>query len=356
MNDVFVTGATGFIGFHLVSRLRRLGCRVRCLVRPNSNRRRLEPLGVEFVEGDLSSRDVLRSALSGADTLIHLAGLTWARSNPRFFDVNQLGCRTLAEIAAAQDKPSVVVNVSSLAAAGAAIRLSKSERKIAGQKFAPLTERHVPCPVSVYGKSKLAGESEWANVADRVPVTIVRPAIVFGEGDALCRPLFTMARTALCFLIPGYRDFPFSFVHADDLSELILAAAEHGERITPAEDRTDSADEKQSVGTGIYFAAHPEMPLWSQFGRMLAEAVGRKSQLRMLRCPPLAVLGVGAVQETFKRLTGIPVPLDWEKAKESLGGPWICSGDKARSQLGVKFDETLQEQLHRTAVWYRDNA
>lgn len=355
MNDVFVTGASGFIGFHLVSRLRQRGCRVRCLVRPNSNRRRLEPLGVEFVEGDLSSRNALRSAMAGADTLIHLAGLTWARTNRLFFDVNQLGCRTLAEIVSTLDRPPTVVNVSSLAAAGAAVRLSKSERKLSGVQFAPLTESAVPRPVSAYGKSKLAGELEWAKVADRVPVTIIRPAIVFGEGDTLCRPLFTMARTALCFLIPGYRDFPFSFIHADDLSDLILAAAERGERMTPTGCRTDGADENRCAGTGIYFAAHPEIPLWSQFGRMLGEAAGRRTRLRALRCPPLGVLGAGAAQEAFKRLTGIKVPLDWEKAKESLGGPWICSGDKARLRLGVKFGETLQEQLNRTAAWYREH-
>lgn len=356
MKDVFVTGGTGFIGALLVARLRGLGCRVRCLVRSTSNRSSVERLGAECVEGGFSSPEHLRERMSGVDTVFHLAGEIQARTNSQYFDVNQGGCQKMAEAAARLTTPPVVVSVSSLAAAGAAVRQPKGERPKGADRFLPRDETWSPRPFSIYGKSKLAGEREWLAVADRVPVTVVRPAIVFGPSDRFCFPLFEMVRKTPFFLVPGYRSLPYSFICADDLVDLILAAAERGERLTPESllpCETVNGVERCS-GQGIYFGAGTESPLFSDFGRMLALAVGR-SFFRPVRCPPLGVLGTGAVQEVFKRLTGRRVPIDWEKAKESLGGPWYCSGDKARTKLGVPFPKTLQERLNETVVWYRAN-
>ncbi|MBR3218974.1 MAG: hypothetical protein IKF77_03550, partial [Thermoguttaceae bacterium] len=90
----------------------------------------------------------------------------------------------------------------------------------------------------------------------------------------------------------------------------------------------------------------------SEFGRMLYEAVGR-SPYRFVHCPPLGLLGAGAVMELAKRLGAHP-PMDWDKSVESLGGPWFCV-DRKSSRIGMTFSGTLQEELTATAVWDMEN-
>lgn len=364
MKTVFLTGASGFVGGHLAKRLCSLGVAVRCLLRKNANRARLESLGVETVEGDLADLDALGKGVAGADTVIHVAGATGALVRDHFFNVNQLGCRNLVRAIlenCSADAPPTLVSVSSLAAAGAAFRLPKKAVQVKGETHAPVDETFFPAPVSTYGKSKLAGEKEILTAADRIPATIVRPSIVFGEGDRLMLPLFQMVKRTPFFTLPGYRNRRFSFVYAEDLVDLILSAAEKGERACPdsldlIESSSSDADLERARcrGTGIYLASHPKTELFSAFGRMLADALGRRHQFQ-LRLPPAAVLSTGLVQEGYKKLTGRLVPLDWEKALESLGGPWFCSSQKAERELAWRPNLSLTEELRKTADWYIEN-
>lgn len=355
MKNVFVTGSTGFVGRHVVRRLAELGCSVRCMVRPSSDRSVLAGTGAEFCEGSFDSPSFLDRAVEGVDTVIHIAGLTRARRRGEYFTVNQLACRALGEALLRAGGAPTVVSISSLAAAGAGWKTRRADRARLG-RFLPREEQHQARPVSPYGKSKYAGEQEWVRFADRLPITIVRPAIIFGEEDRLSLPLFDMALNYPFFLLPGYHDYPFSFIYIQDLVELIIAAAQRGERLEP-DSLTAAADDEKSFprrcsGRGIYFGTHPETPLYSEFGRMLYEAVGR-SPYRFVHCPPLGLLGAGAVMELAKRLGAHP-PMDWDKSVESLGGPWFCV-DRKSSRIGVTFSGTLQEELTATAAWGLEN-
>lgn len=364
MKTVFLTGASGFVGGHLAKRLRAAGLAVRCLLRKTANRARLETLGVETVDGDLADLDALGKGVAGADTVIHVAGATAALVRNDFFKANQLGCRNLVRAIlenSSADAPPTLVSVSSLAAAGAAFRLPKQAARARGVKYAPVDETFLPAPVSTYGKSKLAGERELLAAADRIPTTIVRPSIVFGEGDRMMFPLFRMVKRTPFFTIPGFCNRRFSFVYAEDLVDLILAAAEKGERARPdsldlIEPSPSDADlgRARCAGAGIYLASHPETPFFSDFGRMLSKASGRRRTLT-LRIPPFGVLAAGLFQEGHKKLTGRTVSLDWEKALESLGGPWFCSSQKAERDLAWRPSLPLTEELRKTADWYVEN-
>src|SRR5215471_18675867 len=118
MSLVIVTGSTGFVGLHLVEELTRRGERVRCLVRPGSPTQPLEALGVEIIAVELNDFPALKSAIDGAKTVHHVAGVIRAFRRGDFYEVNERGTSFVAEACAAQSSPPRLLIVSSVAAVG----------------------------------------------------------------------------------------------------------------------------------------------------------------------------------------------------------------------------------------------
>jgi len=330
MTKALVTGASGFVGHHLVAHLVEDGTHVRCLVRPTSGTDRLRKMGVELVEGNVTDAESLRRAVRGVDVVYHLAGVTKSLRKETMCEVNEVGSRLVAEACAAGESPPVLVAVSSLAAAGpsSATRLR--------------TEADPERPVSVYGKSKRAGELAVAALAGDVPATIVRPPIVFGEGDT---DMLDMIRPVVRFRLhaaPGLLTKRFSLIHADDLSAGIRLAAEKGERL-PAD--------RGRAGQGIYFLAHDEHPTYIQLGHHIAHADGKRFFIP-LRLPILFTWIAAGGAELLARYRRQPLILNFDKAREASAGSWSCSPQQAKTQLGFQA-ASLDERLKQTIAWYR---
>ncbi|HSN25873.1 MAG TPA: aminotransferase class I/II-fold pyridoxal phosphate-dependent enzyme, partial [Kofleriaceae bacterium] len=168
--DVLVTGATGFIGGRLTERLVEQGARVRVLVRPGSDRRRIEKLDVELVEGALEDAASLRRAVHGIKTIYNCTGLStdWARWSA-FEQTNVTGVKNLLDAAAS---------------AGSAERfLHLSTTDVYGYPSEACDESVAPRDVGLpYNRSKLLGEQAVlaCHKATGLPVTVVRPVTVYG--------------------------------------------------------------------------------------------------------------------------------------------------------------------------------
>jgi nucleoside-diphosphate-sugar epimerase len=271
--------------------------------------------------------------------VFHLAGLVRAQHRDDFMRVNAEGVEIVAAACAnraAPAGPPVLIVVSSVAAAGPC---DADHVRVEGD---------VPAPVSNYGRSKLAGEHAAARHAAAVPITIVRPPVVFGPGDRGVLEMFRpIARWSL-HLVPGRRggDRRFSLIHVDDLVEGMLRAAEKGERIPLR------APEHAAPGEGIYCIAADDRPTFDQFGQLIATALGNKPPA-IIHLPELLTRLVGVMADVTSKIRGRPGWISSDKITEALAGSWTCSNAKARTNLGWSPAFNLADRLQETAQWYR---
>lgn len=331
MKRVLVTGGSGFIGFHLIRRLQKENCEIRCFVRPDSVTDQLKMFDVELCYGSLADSAGLIRAANNCDTIFHLAGKIRARKNREFETTNCFGTENLVKAAIQNSTPPIFIYISSLAAAGP----SSWEQ--------PKYETDIPCPISAYGKSKLGAEKVVTAVSDRLPCSIVRPGIVFGEADRMSWELFkTIDRLSIC-PIPGFCDKIYSWIHAADLSELLITVAKSGERITL----------EAPIGTGIYFAANNDGIRLSEVGKEIGQALG-KQRVRIIRCLPLVLFSVSTFYEILKQFSETSSPYDWAKAWESLHH-WRCSPEKSQQQLNFSPLASFAERINQTTHWYKEH-
>jgi nucleoside-diphosphate-sugar epimerase len=331
---ITVTGGAGFIGKRLVERMLGLGHEVTCLVRNNPRKEALEKLGATLVPGDVTAPESLPKAVAGAEVVFHLAGVTKAFSRQEFFRVNVDGSRNVAQACAAQPNPPVLVQVSSLAAAGPA----PAER--------PSREADSPCPVSRYGESKCKAEEAVLESAAKAPITIVRPPIVFGPGDRDALEWYRSVTKGV-HIVPSLTERRYSLIHVDDLVTGLWLAATRGSRAV------GKAVTPEASNRGCYYIASGEMPTYAELGRLVAESLQRHG-VRVVRVPELVGWAVAAISETAARLRQKPAILNLDKLREATAGSWICDASRARSELGFEPGATLQQRLAETGRWYRE--
>jgi len=328
--SVLVSGASGFIGGHLVRRLLARGCRVSCLVRATSRVDELRTAGAQIIACDVTDRGGVARAISSSNArfVFHLAGLVRAMRSEDFMRVNAGGVEAVAKACTDQADRPVLVLVSSIAAAGPSAKR-------------PIVESDPPAPVSCYGRSKFAGEQVAMKYADAVPITVVRPCVVFGAGDRGMYEVFRpIARSGL-HVFGGSGDPRISLVAVADLVELLLPAAEQGERLVPG-----------VPGHGIYFAAAEDIS-YVELGIAIARALGKKEP-RILRLPAWSMRTIGRFGDVMSQIRRRPGWVGRDKMRDVLAGSWTCSSAKARQQLGWSPTTSLSDRLGETAQWYRD--
>ncbi len=317
-----VTGASGFVGSHVVDELLRHGVRVRCLVRTTSPRRWLEGKPVETWTGDVRSPEGLAEGLRDATWIVHAAGLTRAWSAAEFDEANVAGTeRVLRAALAGAPGLARFLLVSSQAAAGP----SRDGR--------PVTEEQPPAPVSPYGLSKLRAEELALLLRDRLPVAILRPPVVYGPRDAEVLRAFRATKLHLRpEFVPGGR---FSIVHAEDLARAAW--------LLLTDDRARG---------GIFFAAAPDVTDYEEVGACLARAMGTWTV--PVRPPRWLLAAAALAGEAAAALTRRPAFLTRAKLSEMTVGDWICSSARIRGVLGWEPRVPLGEGIASTARWYRE--
>jgi len=276
--DALVTGGTGFVGANLVRELVAAGAGVRVLARPAGDRRALDGLKVEIVEGDLLDAASLARACAGVATVYHVAAdyRLWAPKPELLHRVNVDGTRAMLEAAGAAGARRIVYT-STVGALGI------PKNGAPGTEDTPVS---VADMVGAYKTSKFLAEQVALDFARRgLPVVVVNPSAPIGPWDVKPTPTGQMIVDFMAGRMFATLDTGLNLVHVRDVAQGHVLAAQRG-----------AVGQKYILG-----AARGNLSL-AEIGRLLSELTGRRPpRLRV----PYAVAWCGAAcMEGFARLTG----------------------------------------------------
>jgi dihydroflavonol-4-reductase len=316
-----VTGATGFLGSRIARALVNRGAEVRALVRPTSDRRRINDLPLEFAVGDVTDQASIARALDGIDVCYHAAALyEFGTPDPAKMEaINVGGTRNILEECTNHDIGCVYVS--------STIALGPTSPKPADE-----THRSVDHPRSTYEATKREARDVAESMAKggaRVRIGI--PATIYGPDDpslgGLLHRLFAKGIMKVGFL----PNMMMSLVHVDDCADGLIRIAESGR-------------------DGEQYILSQQALTFRQWFEALARASGRAapkvylSERAVARLRPVAAVLAPAI--------GLSRSLANEAIANSQGIHWSFSGEKARAELGWS-PRALDEGLAETMAWYR---
>jgi nucleoside-diphosphate-sugar epimerase len=239
---ILVTGATGFIGSHLVSRLLARGYSVRALIRPHRSIPQTEPFSrLTWTQGDLANPDSLISATRDIQTVFHAAAVLQATDRESIAQVNVQGVENLLR-ACAENRVDRFVFLSSVAAYAPTRELVISEDAALGGRNA-------------YGASKAAAEELIHSFAESngLSFTIIRPCVVYGDRDYtnFTPRLMNMLRRSV---VPTVAETSrhMNLVHVEDVAEATILASTHRVADAQAYNITDGKRTSLREICGIY--------------------------------------------------------------------------------------------------------
>jgi oxidoreductase len=319
-----VTGASGFLGSHLVEGLLARDEDVAALVRASSDRGHLERLGVEIVEGDIRDRESLPACLAGVDRVFHCAALVsdWGAWD-EFRDANVAGVRNLLEAAEKVDL-GLFVHISSTDVYGHPDR--------AVDESAPFRRRGFP-----YGDTKIEGEEVlWRFVRERgLRAAVVRPASLYGPRSQtfVVDPLELLRDRRLPLFGPAGRAAGLAEVTNAVDAILLIASSE------------------RSLGRAFNVTDGSRVS-WQTYFQRLAQAAGfPPPRLRVPR--PLAYAAAWATEHAYRALRLRARPPLTRLMVELLATEQGFSNARLAAELGYRPRVDFDEGMRRVEGWLR---
>jgi nucleoside-diphosphate-sugar epimerase len=301
---VAVTGASGFVGTHLLERLVAAGHDVCVLTHRTGLARRT---GVTVVRGGLDDPAALAQLVAGADAVIHAAGAVAAADESTFYTVNTEGTRRLAT-AARDAGVSRVLLLSSLAARRP--------------------------DLSTYAASKKAAEEALAQV-DGLAWDALRPPAIYGPGDRQVLVFFRLLKLGIG-LLPAGDAARVSVIHVADLADAVMAWLD-----------------TETCGGDVYELADGYRNGYTW--RTLIDAAARELTIEpRYMTPPRGLLHVlSHGLRAWARLTGAVPFLTPDKLRELRHTDWVCRDDRFPRRTGWRPRIALGEGLRATLAWYQ---
>ncbi|MFA5802319.1 MAG: NAD-dependent epimerase/dehydratase family protein [Thermoleophilia bacterium] len=297
MKTVLITGATGFVGNMLSSRLLEGSWIPRGAIRSDADMERL-PRGMEAVSvGSIGPGTDWSKALEGVDTVVHLAAAVPgtgedADGKDIFHDVNVLGSKILAETAASYGVRRIIF-LSSIEVNGS----------VSGDK--PFTEEDRPNPQTLYGVSKMEAEGELMGIADAtgLQVVIIRTPFIYGPGKL--GNLMNLIKSLVNRRLPlplGSIANRRSFVYIENLLDAIIFCC----------------DSEKAAGN-IFFVSDGEAVSTPELVMMMAAGLRVKPRLISFPVNLLKIVGKAVGRGSAIRLLTDSYSVDSSKIQQVVG-------------------------------------
>ncbi len=316
-----MTGATGFVGSHLVERLIQKGYEVIVSLRRQSSSKWLDSSAIETRLVDWEDSYSVSKLVQGVDVLVHCAGVTKALNYHDYHKGNVLPTSSLLREAKGNSSLNRFIFVSSQAAVGSS------------HDFIPLTEDS-PChPITDYGITKLEAEKEVLQYQDDFPVTLLRPCSIYGPRDHEFYPLFKLLKYHLSLLI-GSGTMKVNMIHVHDFVESIIRVIEK----KPPSGRT-------------YFVTDGHIYGWPDITQTASEVYQKKALT--VKLPIVIPKTLGWINDRVSRLTKKPALLNSQKVKEMLQDAWLCDSSRICEELDWIPRYNLLEGFRETLEWYQ---
>ena len=319
---ILLTGATGFVGSHIVEELISNNHTVIAIVRKNSNLKWIKDYPIQLEYCSLNDEDQLSKLLSTVDVVIHCAGVVRALNWEGYYNTNVLGTKNLVQ-AAIKNKNNIkkFIYISSQAAMGP----SKDENP----KL--LTEKEKP--VSYYGKSKLLAEQEVKQLEGFIPYTIIRPASVYGPRD---KDIFIFFNLVKHHLKPNtYNKRFIQLVFVKDIAKIISLTLEN-----------DNTNNK------TYYLCDGNVYSWKD----VATTIAKSNNIKTI---PVVLFDfifktVANFYELVAKITKKPQVLSKEKIVEMLQTYWTADNSNVIEDTDFSFTK-LENGAKITYNWYLSN-
>src|SRR5438128_5749917 len=320
-----ITGATGFLGWHVTRFLSERVTGVRVLVRPTSQLLALEGLNVDRVYGDLRDRTSLSKALDGVSEVFHVAAdyRLWAKNPNDIYETNVSGTSNLIEASRRAGVERFVYTSSVATIAVPAGDGLPDER----------TPARLDQMIGHYKRSKFMAEQEVMEAAAKgFPAVVVNPTTPVGAGDWKPTPTGRIIVDFLNGRIPAYVDTGFNVVSVEDVAEGHWLAAKHGR-----------------IGER-YILGERNITLKDFLGLVAAKAGCAAPRMRL---PYAVALAAGYTENFFCSMIGREprIPLEGVRmAKHKLFG----DGSRAIRELGFRRTG-IEAAIGRAVDWYMEN-
>lgn len=320
---VLITGASGFLGFHLINAAVEKGYDVYAAVRKSSNVKHLQHLSVNYVELDYNNATALEQLFEekGFDYVIHAAGTTKANSEAEYNLVNNIYTQKLATAAAKNRRVKRFVFISSLASIGPSHKAGES-----------ITEQTARNPVTAYGKSKLDAENNLKKVD--IASTIFRPTAIYGPRE---KDIFIVTKTLNkgIDVYIGRVNQQLSFVYGADMGEVAVKALSQ---------TGGNTDYNITDGKSYNRYAYAD----------IVKRVLQKKAVRLHLPLPVIKSALFVVERIHRLMNKVPA-VSIEKLSELTAINWTCDISKAKRELGFEPKFDLEKGLETTIEWYREN-
>jgi nucleoside-diphosphate-sugar epimerase len=304
---LFITGATGLVGSHVVEEALKRGFRVKALVRASSDTRWLDSMGVEKVAGDLEDVEALRRGVEGADWVFNCAAKVgdWGTLE-EFRRLNVAALKLLLD-AASVAKVEKFVHVSSLG-------VYEGRDHFGTDETTPTAAE----ALDGYTRSKVEAEAlALSYVKDRgLALTVVRPGFIYGERDRTVLPKLVHSLTTGRFAYFGSGEQALNCIYVKNLVHALFLAAESPNSVGEVFNVTDGprVSKKQFIGKVAELAGlkppRRRIPLWLAW--TLAVLLERRAKRKGLTTPPL-------VNKARFKFLGLNLDFSIEKARKVLG-------------------------------------